>query len=245
MRAGDRGERDERGRSRGSPRSTSLAGASPSLAHGELTEEDARELKALKEQIQARLGLLLRRRTRRSACGAGWRCGCARRGVQRYGEYAELLERTRRSTTGCSATVTINVSKFFRNAEVWDRTAREVVPALFALDDRAGPDLERGVRGGRGAVHRGDRAAASTPRAGLDEPALGASRSSAPTSTARSWSGAPGASTGNWRWRDAARAARTVVPAPARHRLRDEIREAGAFEPLDLLTGPVAAEAST
>lgn len=138
MRAGDRGERDERrpGRPAGVRAvSTSLGGASPlPLAHGELTEEDARALKALKDQIQARAGFYsggYKEKCFRRRLGVRMRA----RGVQRYEEYAELLERDPEEYDRLLAAVTINVSKFFRNAEVWDLLREQVVPELFAWNE--------------------------------------------------------------------------------------------------------------
>ncbi len=105
-----------------------------SLAHGELSEQDMRELEQLKEVIEKRSGF---------SCNA-YKERCLRRrlavrmrarAVHRYADYAALLERDAEELERFLATVTINVSKFFRNIEVWDALQREVVPALFELGD--------------------------------------------------------------------------------------------------------------
>lgn len=104
------------------------------LANGELSEEDAREFEQLKAVIEARSGF---------SCNA-YKERCLRRrlavrmrarGVHRYADYAALLQRDAAELERLLTTVTINVSKFFRNAEVWEAFRREVVPQLFELGD--------------------------------------------------------------------------------------------------------------
>jgi chemotaxis protein methyltransferase CheR len=104
------------------------------LAYGELSVGDALELAALKELIEKR---------------AGVRCGqykekCLRRriavrmrarGVHTYGDYARLLDSEEEESRRLVDTITINVSKFFRNREVWEIVREAVVPALFAVPD--------------------------------------------------------------------------------------------------------------
>jgi chemotaxis methyl-accepting protein methylase len=110
-----------------------LDGLALALAHGDLTEEDSGELQRLKAQIHAESGFFC----------AGYKEKCLRRrlairmrarGVHRYGEYGELLRSDSAEYEKLLATLTINVSKFFRNIEVWEALEREVVPALFRLD---------------------------------------------------------------------------------------------------------------
>ena len=100
------------------------------LAHGELTEQDSLELRALKEQIRNQSGLFCE----------GYKEKCLRRrlavrmrarGVHRYAEYAALLEADPAEYQTLLNTVTINVSKFFRNPEVWDVVRTIVLPDLF------------------------------------------------------------------------------------------------------------------
>lgn len=103
------------------------------LAHGELSERDAAELRALKLLVQRRLGFncdgykepCLRRRI-----GVRMRA----RGMHRYADYAALLERDRDEYHRLLDAVTINVSKFFRNNDVWDAVRSQVLPALFELN---------------------------------------------------------------------------------------------------------------
>lgn len=54
------------------------------------------------------------------------------RGVAGFADYAALLDRDPLEYDVLLDALTINVSKFFRNAEVWDELERGVVPALFA-----------------------------------------------------------------------------------------------------------------
>ena len=105
------------------------------LAHGELDAEDARELQELKAQIRIASGFLCE----------GYKEKCLRRriavrmrarGVHRYGDYAGLLSEDADEYVRLLAAVTINVSKFFRNAEVWETLRAVVMPALFASPDR-------------------------------------------------------------------------------------------------------------
>ena len=106
------------------------------LAHGELGEEDALELRALKEQIQAGSGLFCE----------GYKEKCLRRrlavrmrarGVHRYGDYAKLLDSDPAEYQTLVDTVTINVSKFYRNPEVWEGVRSLVLPDLLQPDRRA------------------------------------------------------------------------------------------------------------
>ncbi len=103
------------------------------LAYGDLPAEDARELMALKDFIEASGGFLC----------TGYKERCLRRriavrmrarGTHRYGEYEALLRRDPAEYQRLLDTVTINVSKFFRNPEVWRALEQLVVPTLFAPD---------------------------------------------------------------------------------------------------------------
>jgi chemotaxis protein methyltransferase CheR len=101
------------------------------LAHGELTERDAAELFALKRQIQASVGFVCE----------GYKEKCLRRriavrmrarDVHTYAAYGRLLQHDNAEYERLVDTLTINVSKFFRNPEVWDVVREQVAPALFA-----------------------------------------------------------------------------------------------------------------
>lgn len=103
------------------------------LAYGELSAEDAAELQQLKRLVQHRLGLYCE----------GYKEPCLRRriavrmrarGLHRYSDYAALLERDHDEYHRLLDAVTINVSKFFRNNEVWHTIRTRVLPALFDLD---------------------------------------------------------------------------------------------------------------
>ena len=101
------------------------------LAQGELSDSDAAELLALKRQIQAQVGFV---------CD-GYKEKCLRRriavrmrarGVHTYAAYGRLLQQESPEYERLVDTLTINVSKFFRNPEVWDVVREQVAPALFA-----------------------------------------------------------------------------------------------------------------
>ena len=103
------------------------------LAHGELSAQDAAELHALKRQIHDRIGFFCE----------GYKEKCLRRriavrmrarGVHAFAAYGILLDRDPEEYRRLLDAVTINVSKFFRNEEVWRLLTAEVLPHLFALD---------------------------------------------------------------------------------------------------------------
>jgi len=103
------------------------------LAQGELSERDAAELRALKQLVQQRLGF---------NCD-GYKEPCLRRriavrmrarGLHSYAAYADLLERDPDEYHRLLDAVTINVSKFYRNNDVWDAIRAQVLPQLFALN---------------------------------------------------------------------------------------------------------------
>jgi chemotaxis methyl-accepting protein methylase len=114
-----------------------LAAASPSqsalpLAHGDLSAEDAAELTTLKHQIHVAIGLnceLYKEKCLRRRLAVRMRA----RGVHTYGQYASLLRKDKAEYVKLLDTVTINVSKFFRNPEVWDVVREQVLPDLFAI----------------------------------------------------------------------------------------------------------------
>ncbi len=105
------------------------------LAQGLLSERDADELRVLKAVIQRRLGL---------QCDA-YKEPCLRRrlavrmrarAVHSYAEYGALLVREPEEAGELLDAITINVSKFFRNREVWDMLRRRVLPQLFRSNAR-------------------------------------------------------------------------------------------------------------
>jgi chemotaxis methyl-accepting protein methylase len=53
------------------------------------------------------------------------------RGVNGYGEYARLLDRDAAEYEKLLDTLTINVTKFYRNKETWDAISRKVLPDLW------------------------------------------------------------------------------------------------------------------
>lgn len=102
------------------------------LAQGELSEKDALELQQLKEQIRRDVGFF---------CD-GYKEHCLRRriavrmrarGMHTYAEYADLLLADAHEYKKLRDAVTINVSKFYRNPEVWRVVDQLVLPELFAI----------------------------------------------------------------------------------------------------------------
>jgi len=117
------------------------------LADGELDEADARELQALKRQVELDSGL---------RCD-GYKEKCLRRriavrmrarGVHRYRDYAELLREDPAEYQRLLAAIVINVSKFFRNPEVWAALRERVLGELLALDARPVRIWSAGTAGG-------------------------------------------------------------------------------------------------
>jgi len=105
------------------------------LAHGDLSPDDAAELQLLKAQIEREIGIYcegykehcLRRRiaVRMRACG-----------LHTYADYARLLRSNAEEHKKLLDVVTINVSKFFRNKDLWSALEHTVLPALFELRAR-------------------------------------------------------------------------------------------------------------
>jgi len=99
-----------------------------------MTDEDA-GLIALKEKIRVERGFnchsykdkCLRRRF-----GVRMRA----RGIDDFGGYSDLLDGDPVEYDRLIDTLTVNVTKFFRNQETWEVMARELVPHLLARDRR-------------------------------------------------------------------------------------------------------------
>lgn len=110
-------------------------GYSLPLAHGELSAQDAQELQLLKDQIQRDLGFV---------CD-GYKEHCLRRriavrmrarGTHTYADYGELLKHDEAEHHKLLDAVTINVSKFYRNRDLWRVMDDQVIPRLFDLRAR-------------------------------------------------------------------------------------------------------------
>jgi chemotaxis protein methyltransferase CheR len=99
-------------------------------------DDDDPGLAVLKEKIQKESGFnslfykdrCLRRRiaVRMRACG-----------LSSYVAYAQLLDRDRREYDRLIDTLTINVTKFFRNIETWQTLESEILPQLLAGPDES------------------------------------------------------------------------------------------------------------
>lgn len=103
------------------------------LAYGDLHEEDKQELADLKRFVESNGGLRI----------TGYKERCLRRriavrmrarGSHRYRDYQALLARDGEEFQRLLDTLTINVSKFFRNPEVWRAIEEKILPTLFALE---------------------------------------------------------------------------------------------------------------
>ncbi len=100
-----------------------------------MTAVDDPAFSALTRQISRRAGLALdaykdkciRRRiaVRMRACG-----------VHTYSDYQALLDQTPLEYERLRDALTINVTRFYRNAETWNLLRRELIPALAASGDR-------------------------------------------------------------------------------------------------------------
>jgi chemotaxis protein methyltransferase CheR len=117
------------------PLPTASLGTLP-LSQGELEPEQAAELQALKAQIRSTVGF---------AC-EGYKEKCLRRriavrmracGVHTYADYGRLLQENATEYERLVNALTINVSKFFRNPEVWRLVRDRVLPELYALNPPA------------------------------------------------------------------------------------------------------------
>ena len=117
------------------------------LAYGELSASDALELAMLKDCIARLTGF---------AC-ASYKERCLRRriavrmrarAVHRYAGYAELLEADATERLKLMDVITINVSKFYRNPEVWRTLEALIVPRLFSARERTVRIWSAGCAGG-------------------------------------------------------------------------------------------------
>lgn len=103
------------------------------LATGELSARDAAELHMLLDRIHARFGLsgaAYKERYFRRRLGMRMH----RLGIARYADYMHRLEMDPDEYGRLLDAVAINVSRFFRNPDVWTALKRDVIPALFAQD---------------------------------------------------------------------------------------------------------------
>jgi len=100
-----------------------------------LTPDETLRWQALKRQIQLRAGLCCdgyKDRVLQRRVAVRMRA----RGVESHADYSTLLESDPREYVDLLDTVTINVSKFFRNASTWVQLRDRVLPDLARRDDR-------------------------------------------------------------------------------------------------------------
>ena len=78
-------------------------------------------------------------------------------GVHTYADYHALLDRTPAEFERLRDALTINVTRFYRNAETWNLLRRgSDSPSCALRTTRPDPGLERGLLLGRGGLHPGD-----------------------------------------------------------------------------------------
>ena len=110
-------------------------------------------------------------------------------GVHTYADYQALLDRSPAEYERLRDALTINVTRFYRNAETWNLLRRDLFPSSARPEPRRGPGLERRLLVGRGGLYLamlcGRAPRARRPLASE----LAASRSMPPTSIASAWSG--------------------------------------------------------
>lgn len=208
------------------------------LAQGELSPADAREFDALRAQIQERVGFF----------SAGYKEKCFRRrlgvrmrarGVARYAEYAALLDEDPSEYARLLAAVTINVTKFFRNAEVWEVVRDRVVPELFGWPDREIRILSAGSASGEEAYTMAILLREYAEANGL-ESELGRFSIVGVDVDRDVLEAARRAEYGELAFAETPPEVRARWFEPGdRSKLRDEVRRMVRFEPLDLLTDEV------
>jgi chemotaxis protein methyltransferase CheR len=211
-----------------------VPGLTHALAAGELSPRDAAELEALKRLIRERTGL---------HCD-GYKERCLRRRIavrmrarqaHRFADYARILEHDATEFRRLADTLTINVSKFFRNPEVWALVRERVVPYLFEVDAPVVDVWSAGAAAGEEAYtlailllehaarYGGDVSRIRITGTDIDRSALaGAVRAEYP---AFALTEMPGAVRERW------------FEGPERNRLRAEVRARVRFRTLDLITG--------
>lgn len=203
------------------------------LASGELSARDAAELKALRVLIAERAGLDV----------SGYKERCLRRriavrmrarGLHRYAEYAALLASDPAEADRLIDAVMINVSKFFRNMEVWECVRDVVVPWLFTVDAPRVRIWSAGCAGGEepyslaillaeyAAAHAGDLTRFEILATDVDGGALQAARRAEYGAFALTET--PPETRARW-----------FVAHDASYRVRPEITSLVHFEPLDLI----------
>jgi chemotaxis protein methyltransferase CheR len=124
------------------------------LSHGDLEPEHAAQLQALKRQVSDKVGF---------AC-EGYKERCLRRriavrmracGVHTYDDYARVLAGDAAEYERLVDALTINVSKFFRNPEVWDVVGERVLPELYGMNLPVVRAWSAGTAGGEEAYTMG------------------------------------------------------------------------------------------
>ena len=107
------------------------------------------------------------------------------RGVHRFADYAALLDRDAVEYDRLLDTLTINVTKLFRNWSTFDAVARHVVPILWEGAARPIRGWSAGLLVGRGAVFPRDSVSPARRSAGRDGRCVAGAGSRRRTSTAR------------------------------------------------------------
>jgi chemotaxis methyl-accepting protein methylase len=101
---------------------------------GQLSDAELEELEALKRKIEREHGFNCRfykEKCLRRRIAVRMRA----RGAESFAAYSSLLDADAAEYERLLDTLTINVTKFFRNLETWQVVERDLVPALFARED--------------------------------------------------------------------------------------------------------------
>lgn len=202
----------------------------------ELSPDETLKWRALKRQIQMRAGICCdgyKDRVLQRRVAVRMRA----RGVQTHADYAALLERDPQEYVDLLDTVTINVSKFFRNASMWVLLRDRVLPELARREE---PEIR---------IWSAGCAAGEEPYslAILVRQLAEARRIDAGRVRILATDVDPGALDAAWRAEYGAFAFTEMSDStrarwffgPQRNRLKDEIRDMVRFERVDLMNDPL------
>lgn len=205
------------------------------FARGDLGPGDAVEFRGLKRMIQARAGLCCdgyKERVLRRRIAVRMRA----KGVETFAAYAALLKRDPTEYVRLVDTVTINVSKFFRNASTWVLLREQVLPELWQSNDTPIRIWSAGCAAGEEAYSM---AILLLQQAEKDGQALDRFEILGTDVDPDALERARRAEYGEFAFAEMADETRTRwFEGPGRNRLRDEVKQRVRFEPLDLMKDP-------
>jgi len=205
------------------------------IGRGDLTPRAAAEFHDLKKLIQAKAGLCCdgyKERVLRRRIAVRMRA----RGAPTFGAYAALLQQDESEYQHLIDTVTINVSKFFRNASTWMLLRDRVVPALFAWD---APEIRIWSAGSAAGEESYSLAILLLQHAAQHGQSLDRFRVTATDIDEAAIADARVAEYGPFAFTEMSAATRERwFDGPGRNRLKEEVKRLVEFRKLDLMTGP-------